>query len=119
MRQPEFASASACPFLARAPIAQPGPGNWKKFYNGSFSEPGVGSLSSPVDALAVGYWLTADKTVSIKWVRGGLGVALSQDRIHFTDALSEPLMPTEPGDWSRHSRFDVPLATVMSFIVAR
>ena len=45
-------------FLARAPVAQPGPGNWKKFYNGSFSEPGVGGLSSPVDTLAVGYWLT-------------------------------------------------------------
>jgi hypothetical protein len=90
-------------FLARAPIAQPGPGNWKKLYNGAWSEPGVGGTSSPVDGLAVGYWLTADKTVSLKWVKGGLGVALSQDRIHFTDALSEPLMLTEPGDWSRHN----------------
>jgi hypothetical protein len=85
-------------FLARAPIATPGPGNWKKFYNGEWSQPGVGGLSSPVDSLAVGYWLTADKTVSIKWVRGGLGIALSQDRVHFTDALPEPLMLTEPGD---------------------
>src|SRR3984893_13436826 len=32
-------------FLARAPVAQPGPGNWKKFHNGSFSEPGVGGAS--------------------------------------------------------------------------
>jgi hypothetical protein len=94
-------------FLARAPVAQPGPGNWKKFYNGSFSEPGVGGQSSPVDTLAVGYWLTADKTVSIKWVKGGLGIALSQDRVHFTDALPEPLMLTEPGDWSRHNGLEL------------
>jgi hypothetical protein len=94
-------------FLVRAPIAQPGPGNWKKFYNGEWSQLGVGGLSSALDQLAVGYWLTADKTVSINWVKGGLGVSLSRDRVHFTDALSVPLMLTEPGDWGRHNGLEL------------
>jgi hypothetical protein len=29
-------------FVARAPIANPGPGQWKRYYNGAWSEPGVG-----------------------------------------------------------------------------
>ncbi|MBV8578346.1 MAG: hypothetical protein JOZ58_25345, partial [Acetobacteraceae bacterium] len=94
-------------FLARAPIAQPGPGNWKKLYNGEWSQPGVGGLSSPVESLAVGYWLTTDKTVSLKWVKGGLGIALTQDRVHFADALAVPLMLTEPGDWGRHNGLEL------------
>jgi hypothetical protein len=94
-------------FLARAPVAQPGPGNWKKFYNGEWSQPGVGGLSSAVDQLAIGHWVTADKTVSINWVKGGLGVSLSRDRVHFTDALSVPLMLTEPGDWGRHNGLEL------------
>ena len=40
-------------------------------------------------------------------MRGGLGIALSQDRIHFTDARAEPLMLTEPGDWSRHNGYEL------------
>lgn len=94
-------------FLARAPVAQPGPGNWKKLYRGSFSEPGVGGLSSPVDALAVGYWSSADRTIAVKWKGAGIGISLSQDRIHFTDPLPGPLMLAEPGDWSRRNGLEL------------
>jgi hypothetical protein len=45
--------------------------------------------------------------VSINWVKGGLGVSLSPDRVHFTDALSVPLMLTEPGDWGRHNGLEL------------
>src|SRR5260370_25462071 len=51
-------------FLARAPIAQPGPGNWKKFYNGEWSHPRVGGLSSAGDQLSVCYLRTAVQTGS-------------------------------------------------------
>jgi hypothetical protein len=88
-------------FMARAPIINPGPGNWKKYYQGNWNEPGVGGKSSPVDGLAVGYWLTGAESISLKWVKGGLGLAFSPDRMHFTQWLDEPLMLVEPGDWSR------------------
>src|SRR5258708_37892872 len=41
-------------FLARAPIAQPGPGNWKKFYNREGSPPGGGGPSDAGGQLARG-----------------------------------------------------------------
>jgi hypothetical protein len=33
-------------FVARAPIDHPGPGNWEKYFNGAWSESGVGGNSS-------------------------------------------------------------------------
>jgi hypothetical protein len=88
-------------FVARAPTSDPGPGKWKKYFNDSWSEPGVGGKSSPVDGLGVAYWTTTRETVGFKWVKGGLGLVVSSDRLHFTAALSQPLMLAEPGDWSR------------------
>jgi hypothetical protein len=36
-------------YVARAPVTSDGaPGSWQKYYNGSFSQPGLGGLSSPV-----------------------------------------------------------------------
>src|SRR5260370_22455130 len=52
-------------FLARAPIAQPGPGNWKKFYNGEWSEAGVRGPASGVDSFAVVYRATPPKTIAL------------------------------------------------------
>ncbi len=79
-------------FVARAPASDPGPGKWKKYFNGSWSEPGVGGKSSPIVGGGVAYCTTTRETVGINWVRGGgLGLLASPDRLHFTAVLSQPL----------------------------
>jgi hypothetical protein len=88
-------------FIARAPSTNPGPGQWKKLFNGAWSEPGVGGKSSPVDGLGVAYWTTTHQTISLNWARGGLGLQVSADRLHFKPVFSQPLMLTAGGDWGR------------------
>ncbi|HTA38523.1 MAG TPA: hypothetical protein VK760_05585 [Candidatus Acidoferrales bacterium] len=52
--------------VARAPIGSDGrPGTWRKWYAGSFSQPGIGGKSTPVMARAA----PADKTV---WAANGI-----------------------------------------------
>jgi hypothetical protein len=95
-------------FIARALANDPGPGKWKKYLNGSWSEPGVGGKSSPVDGLGVAYWTTTHETVGLNWVKGGgLGVLASSDRLHFAPVLSQPLLLAEPGDWSRKNGLEL------------
>jgi hypothetical protein len=63
------------PYVARAPVANPGPGHWQKYFNGDWSQPGVGGDASRVAATggSASYWSTAGETVSIGWVPGGMG----------------------------------------------
>jgi hypothetical protein len=42
-------------FIARAPASDPSPGKWKKYFNGSWNEPGVDGKSSPIDGGGVAY----------------------------------------------------------------
>ncbi|ANE45808.1 hypothetical protein SY83_05285 [Paenibacillus swuensis] len=35
-------------YAARAPVNDYGPGKWQKWYNGSWSQPGIGGLQSPI-----------------------------------------------------------------------
>lgn len=94
-------------FIARAPSSNPGPGQWKKFFNGGWSEPGVGGKSSPVNGLGVAYWTTTLQTVSVNWVKGGIGLQASADRLHFTQVFSQPLMLVAPGDWGRKNGLEL------------
>jgi hypothetical protein len=94
-------------FAARAPVAKPGPGNWKKYYNGAWSEPGVGGKLSKINGGGVAYWLTADETIGVTWVKGGIGLTVSKDRLNFTPLLSQPLMLMEYGDWSRKNGLEL------------
>jgi len=95
-------------FVARAPASDPGPGKWKKYSNGAWSEPGVAGKSSPVDGLGVAYWTTVHETVGLNWVKkGGLGLLASADRLHFTPVLSQPLLLAEPGDWARKNGLEL------------
>ena len=94
-------------FVARAPISDPGPGKWKKYFEGAWSEPGVGGKSSPIFGGALAYWTTTRETVGLNWVKGGLGLLASPDYLHFTAVLSQPLMLVEPGDWSRKNGLEL------------
>jgi hypothetical protein len=94
-------------FVARAPSSNPGPGQWKKYFNGEWSEPGVGGKSSAIDGGGTAWWKTTAETVGLKWVKGGIGLITSADRLHFQLALPQPLMLTEPGDWSRKNGLEL------------
>jgi len=94
-------------FIARAPASDPGPGKWKKYFNGNWSEPGVDGKSSPIDGAGSGWWTTTGETIGLKWVKGGLGLIASSDRLHFNPVLSQPLMLTETGDWSRKNGLEL------------
>ena len=94
-------------FVARAPSSDPGPGKWKKYFNGSWSEPGVAGKSSPIDGAGSAWWKTTNRTIGLNWVKGGIGLVSSEDRLHFTPVLSQPLMLAEPGDWSRKNGLEL------------
>ncbi len=94
-------------FVARAPSANPAPGQWKKFFNGAWSEPGVGGKSSPVDGLGVAYWTTTHQTISLNWASGGIGLQVSGDHLHFTPVFPQPLMLVTGGDWGRHDGLEL------------
>ncbi len=94
-------------FAARAPSSEPGPGKWKKYLNGAWSEPGVGGKSTPIDGAGSAWWNTTGETIGLDWVKGGIGLIASQDRLHFTAILSQPLFLTEPGDWARKNGLEL------------
>ena len=98
-------------FVARAPVSDPGPGKWKKYFsgagNGGWSEPGVGGKSSPIKGGALAWWATTQQSVGLDWVKGGLGIQASEDRINFTPVLPQSIMLAEPGDWSRKNGLEL------------
>lgn len=88
-------------FVARAPVSDPGPGHWVKYYNGAWSEPGLGGEISPLKAgLTSARWVTTGETVNLRGVPGGLGLGLSQDHVNFK-VLPEPLLIVDPATWAR------------------
>jgi hypothetical protein len=94
-------------FVARAAASDPGPNKWKKYFNGAWSEPGVDGKSSPIDGAGSGWWTTTGETIGLNWVKGGMGLTASADRLHFSPLLSQPLMLAEPGDWSRKNGLEL------------
>ncbi len=94
-------------FIARAPGSNLAPGQWKRFFNGTWSEPGVGGKSSAVGGLGVAYWSTTKQTISLDWVHGGIGLQVSADRLHFAPVFPQPLMLVTGGDWGRHDGLEL------------
>jgi hypothetical protein len=94
-------------FAARAPVSDPGPGKWKKYFNGDWSQPGVDGKSSAIGSGGVAWWTTVGGTAGLNWVKGGIGLTASTDHLHFIPVLSQPLMLIEPGDWSRKNGLEL------------
>jgi hypothetical protein len=94
-------------FIARAASANLAPGQWKKYFNGQWSEPGVDGKSSKIDGLGVAWWSTMGETLALNWVKGDMGLQASEDRLHFTTVFPQPLMLAEPGDWSRKNGLEL------------
>lgn len=94
-------------FAARAPIADPGPGKWKRYFDGAWNQPGVAGKATPIDGIGEAYWTTIGETIGLKWMKGGTGLAVSEDHVHFTPVLAQPIMLIEPGDWSRKNGLEL------------
>lgn len=95
---------------ARAPVADPGPGNWRKYHAGGWSGAGLDGEATPIDApgTAPAYLSTLGRIALIGNVpeAGGLRLALSADRIHFA-YLGEPLLPADATEWDRPAESDL------------
>lgn len=88
-------------FVARAPISDPSPGNWKKYFNGDWSQPGVGGDATLLgDNPRPAYWVSAGAEAGVDWVKEGITLSFSTDRLHFTK-LSQPFLALDTGNWNR------------------
>jgi hypothetical protein len=91
--------------MARAPLSNPGPGKWMKFFQGKWDQPGLGGDATGL-ARGVGdrgaLWNTTGQTLMLGWEHGGITLLSSADGINFT-SLREPLIYVGAGrvSWSR------------------
>ena len=89
--------------VARAPVASPGPGNWKKFFGGAWDQPGLGGDATRLadgSGRSVARWTTTGEFSLTGWVKGGLGLFFTADHTTLTP-IGEPLLVLEPGIWQR------------------
>ena len=90
--------------VARAPVADPGPGNWRKYKDGRFDADAIGGAATAIGfrGTASGYIRDFGSVATIAidpWFKG-LRLSLSADKANFTD-LDDPLLPIDAADWQR------------------
>ncbi|KJC38034.1 hypothetical protein UP09_26635 [Bradyrhizobium sp. LTSP885] len=88
---------------ARAPLADPGPGQWKKYFDGKWDEPGLGGQATRLmngSGSSVARWTASGELALTGWVPGGLGLFLTRDHVTLK-AVPEPLLVLDPGVWQR------------------
>lgn len=89
--------------VARAPVDHPEPGNWKKYFHGTWSQPGVAGDADKLPegvGTASAYWQPLGLEINLGSIGGGVGLSFSEDHVNFT-ALNEPLIPDLKGNWRR------------------
>jgi hypothetical protein len=89
--------------VARAPVSDPRPGNWMKFFQGRWDQPGIGGDATPINesGYAVARWTTTGETLLLGWTtKKDFVLHFSTDHVNFT-SLSEPLLALDPGSWNR------------------
>jgi hypothetical protein len=94
--------------VARAPVSNPYPGSWTKYYNGSWSQPGLGGNATPLGSLgtsfgmSTGYWTDTNNVVvyGVDASAGGLIISFSPDKTSFT-TLAVPVIPLDGDNWNR------------------
>lgn len=95
--------------VARAPVSDPRPGNWKKYFNGGWSQPGLGGESTGL-AKGVGgsvsRWTTTGQILLLGKTPGGIGLQFSTDGINFT-GLREPIMDGGGGSWHPRNPLEI------------
>lgn len=96
--------------VARAPLSGFGPGAWRKFHAGTWDADGLGGHASPIGffGTTAGYLKSIDRVATVANDRqfGGLRLALSSDKAHFTD-VGEPIVPVDDVEWQRPAASDL------------
>jgi hypothetical protein len=101
--------------VARAPVSRPGPGNWKKLFQGKWDQHGLGGDATSLGkglGTSAARWRTTGETVLLGWVHGGMGLFFSTDHTTLTP-LREPLLALDPGIWKRPDPSEVLAYPVM------
>jgi hypothetical protein len=101
---------------ARAPASDPT--DWRKYYEGAWSEPGLGGKATAIGFIGpgIGYlqeprWVAAVATDP--WF-GGVRLSLSKDKVSFVD-LEEPLLTIDGSEWNRPADTDlIAYGTILS-----
>jgi len=91
--------------VARSKISDGGqPGTWLKYYNGDFTEKGLGGKASPLQNISGSsvYNLSNNTLVSVggPLSNGGLYLSFSTDGVNWTK-MSKPLLYFEDQNWNR------------------
>jgi hypothetical protein len=87
---------------ARAPIENPGPGQWMKWSGDGWRAPGIGGTAAPLNGpvgQSAAYWSDGG-VVLLMAANASLRLSVSEDRIHF-GAVPEPLILYDADDWDR------------------
>lgn len=96
--------------VARAPVANPDPGSWKRYFNGGWSEPGLGGNATFLDVggMAVARWLATGETIILGSNPGGVGqgIYVSPDHVNF-QSLGITVLPGDNGTWKRPDPHDL------------
>jgi hypothetical protein len=85
--------------VARAPVSNPTPGNWKKYLDGRWDQPGLSGNATRLmsgSGVSVARRTTIGDFVLTGWVQGGLGLFLTRDHVS-VKAMVEPLLVLDPG----------------------
>lgn len=103
--------------VARAPGANPAPGQWRKYAGGVWETNALGGTADALGFFGVASaWFPDLARVALAAVDpwfGGVRLSFSADKAHFTD-LREPLVPIDGADWNRPAPTD--LIAYASFI---
>ncbi|MCR6672915.1 hypothetical protein [Devosia ginsengisoli] len=102
--------------VTRAPASAPT--DWHKYYEGGWSEPGLGGRATDIGFVGTGAGYLREQglvaaVATDPWF-GGVRLSLSRDKLTFTD-LAEPLLTIDGSDWNRPADTDlVAYATIMN-----
>jgi hypothetical protein len=93
---------------ARAPLRDPT--DWRKFYDGGWSQPGLGGEATAIGFVGPGAGYLREPgwvaTVATDPWFGGVRLSLSADKVSFVD-LEEPLLTIDGSDWARPAATDL------------
>jgi hypothetical protein len=96
-------------FVARAPSADPLPGQWTKWSGAGWDAPGLGGTAAAL-AGAVGmssaYWTDLRAILLLATTPSGLKLSLSTDKLHF-ETVAEPIIIYDANDWKRPAASDL------------
>jgi hypothetical protein len=89
--------------VARAPIENPGPGQWFKWSGRGWDAPALGGTGAALDGfvgMSSAYWTGADVILLLATLNSSLQLSISEDKVHF-GTIEDPLILYDEYNWKR------------------